>query len=64
MSEKSLANTNPWIASDARKDPFLVRNIASSTAVETQGNIDDISSRILMLRAREEPGFSCESLEA
>jgi len=51
MSEKSLAKTNPWIARDTSNGQSLLRNIASSTAVETQRSILETSERILTLRA-------------
>jgi hypothetical protein len=51
MKEKSLSKTNPWIARHASSGQFIVRNIASSTAVETNYSIKDTSNRILTLRA-------------
>ena len=50
MKEKSLTNTNPWIKSDPSNGRFLDRNIASSTAIETNQSVKELSAQVLNLR--------------
>jgi hypothetical protein len=50
MKEKSLLKTNSYLKPSTKNDQFLVRNIASSTAIETRESVAKISAKMIKLQ--------------
>lgn len=51
MKSKSLANSNFYLRDKLKSDKYLVRSIASSTAIETGESIYKIESKITRQRS-------------
>ena len=52
MKKTSLLNTNPHLQHDSQSGEFMVRNLASNTAVETKESVANVSARIMKLKLK------------
>lgn len=54
MKSKSLAKTNPFLKKQKSLRKAFIRNVASSTAVETGQSVDELE-RIMLKELEEKP---------
>jgi hypothetical protein len=50
MKEKSLLESNSYLKRSGKTGEFMVRNIASNTAIETRESVAVVSARLIKLQ--------------